>query len=140
MGKTAFSGPVFGAKASLFAAGPFSASTGSSAIFAATIVPPGEDWYVTNLALYRNSTGSTDFTVSVQANSTTLGSVNVGGSSIISNTISNFTPDSGEYQGIKIASGSTVTLSHSSHAGPNANFNVVLSGYRRWIPSTTYTE
>jgi hypothetical protein len=140
MGKSAFSGPVFGAKATLFSVGPVSASTGSSAVFAGAIVPPGEDWYATNLSLYRNSTGSTDFTISVQDDSTTIGSANVGGSSVAASGISNFSPDSGEYQGIKIASGSTVTFSHSSHAGPNANVTVVLSGYRRWTPSTTYRE
>jgi hypothetical protein len=140
MGKTAHDGPLFGAKATLFSAGPVSASTGSSAIFAGTIIPAGEDWLLTDVAIYRNSTGSTDFTVSVHYNSTLAGSVGVGGSSIVASNIARFTADGGEYQGLKVLSGSTVTLSHSSHAGPNANVTVVLSGYRRWKASTTYTE
>lgn len=140
MGKTSFSGPLFGAKASLFCAGPVAASTGSSAVFSGAVVPRGEDWYATDLSVYRNSTGSTDLTISVHDDSTLVGSIAVLGSSGIVGNSTRFTPDSGEYQGIRIASGSTVTFSHSSHAGPNANLQVVLSGYRRWIPSTTYTE
>lgn len=140
MGKSAASGPFFGGKATLFSAGPVSASTGSSAVFAGAIVPAGEDWYATEVSIYRNSTGSTNLVVSVHDDSTLVGSVGVGGSSIAASGIAAFTADSGEYQGVKIASGSTVTLSHSSHAGPNANLTVVLSGYRRWIPSTSYTE
>jgi hypothetical protein len=140
MGKTAFDGPLFGGKATLFSAGPVSASTGSSAIFAGTIVPAGEDWLLTDVAVYRNSTGSTDLAISVHENSTLMGSVTIGGSSIVASNIARFTADGGEYQGKLVRTGSTVTLSHSSHAGPNANLTVVLSGYRRWKPSTTYTE
>lgn len=136
MGKTAFSGPVYGAKQTLLSVGPVSASTGSSAIFAGTIVPSGEDWYVTEVALHRNSTGSTNFVVSVQDDSTTIGSVGVGGSSVVASGITIFAADPGEYEGLRVASGSTITLSHSSHAGANANNTVTLSGFRRFINST----
>ncbi len=140
MGKTAFSGPLFGAKETLISVGPLAASTGSSAIFAGTVVPPGEDWYATGLSFYRTSTGSSDLAISLHDDSTLVGSLTVGGSSAAGGFRTSFTPDSGEYQGIKIASGSTVTLSHSSHAGPNASLTVLVNGFRRWIPSTTYTE
>ena len=139
MGKTAFSGPVFGAKATLLDVGPVAASTGSSAIFAGVVVPPGEDWYATDISLYRNSTGSTNLTISLHDDSTLVGSISIA-SSIAAAGTRQFTADSGEYQGVKIASGSTMTLSHSSHAGPNINMTIVVSGYRRWIPSTTYTD
>lgn len=140
MGKTAFSGPVFGAKQTLLSAGPVAASTGSSAVFAGVVVPRGEDWLVTDLSLYRNSTGSTSLVVSVHDDSTLVGSISIGGSSVAASNSTAFTPDSGEYQGKLVASGSVLTLSHSSHAGPNANLIVAVSGYRRWIPSTTYTD
>lgn len=140
MGKTSFSGPVWGAKQSLLSVGPVSASTGSSAVFSGTVVPEGEDWFATDLSLYRNSTGSTNLAISLHDDSTLVGSIGVGGSSVAVATVTRFTPDSGEFQGIKIASGSTVTLSHSSHAGANANLTVVLSGYRRYVASTAYTE
>lgn len=140
MGKTSFSGPAFGAKATLLSVGPLAASTGSSAVFAGTIVPAGEDWYLTEVALHRNSTGSTNFVVSVHDDSTLVGSVGVGGSSIAASGIARFTPDVGEFQGVKVLSGSTITLSHSSHAGPNINLTAVLSGYRRFVPSTVYRD
>lgn len=140
MGKTAFSGPAFGAKATLFSA-TFAASTGSSAVCAGTIIPAGEDWYATELSVFRSSSGSTDFTISLQDDGTTIGSVNVNGSSIAGGSgIARFTPTSGEYQGLLMASGSTLTFSHSSHAGPNAGVTVVLRGFPRWIASTVYTN
>jgi hypothetical protein len=140
MGKTSFSGPVFGAKQSLIDCGPVSASTGSSAVFYGVIVPAGEDWFLTDISLYRNSTGSTNLAISVQDDSTTIGSVDIGGSSVAAGNKATFTPDSGEYQGTKVLSGSTITLSHSSHAGPNANLCVQISGFRRYVPSTSYRD
>lgn len=140
MGKTSFTGPVFGAKQSLIDCGPVSASTGSSAAFYGTIVPAGEDWFVTDLAIFRNSTGSTDLAISVLDDSTNVLSVTANGSSIAFSNIGRAAADSGEFQGTKIASGSTITLVHSSHAGPNANLCVQVSGFRRYLPSTTYRE
>jgi hypothetical protein len=140
MGKTSFTGPVFGAKQSLIDCGPVSASTGSSAAFYGVIVPAGEDWFVTDLAIFRNSTGSTDLAISVLDDSTNVLSVTANGSSIAFSNIGRATADSGEFQGTKIASGSTITLVHSSHAGPNANLCVQVSGFRRYLPSTTYRE
>jgi hypothetical protein len=131
MGRTRFSGPVFGAKQSLFSVGGIAASTGSSAIFAGTVVPTGEDWYISDIAVHRNSTGSTDFRVSVHDDSTLVGSVAVGGSSIVAGNCTTVTADSGEY-GAKVAAGSVLTLSHSSHAGPNIGVSVNVSGYVRF--------
>src|SRR5687767_6068332 len=96
MGRTRFSGPVFGAKVPLFTVGGIAASTGSSAIFAGTVVPTGEDWYITDIAVHRNSTGSTNFVVSVHDDSTLVGSVGVGGSSVVVGNCTTVTPDSGE--------------------------------------------
>lgn len=137
MGKTSFTGPVYGAKQTLLCVGPVAASTGSSAAFYGTIVPAGEDWYPTEISLYRNSTGSTNLVVSLLDDSTLIGSVGVGGSSATAaSVIAVFTKDSGEFEGTKIASGSTITLVHSSHAGPNANLCVTISGFRRFISSS----
>lgn len=140
MGVSRFSGPVYGSKGSLFSVGPVSASTGSSAVFAGTVVPAGEDWYATELLLYRNSTGSTNFIVSLQDDSTTIGQVSVNGSSIAVSNYSSFVTDGGEFEGTRIASGSVITLSHSSHAGPNANINVVVRGFTRFVNSSAHPE
>jgi hypothetical protein len=136
MGKTAYSGPVFGAQQTLLSVGPVAASTGSSAAFFGAVVPAGEDWYATELSVFRNSTGSTNLVVSLLDDSSLVGSVTGGGSSIAMAGITVLTAEAGEYSGAKLASGSTLTLVHSSHAGPNANLCVVLSGYRRFTLST----
>lgn len=140
MGKTAFAGPVFGAKQTLIDVGPVNTSTGSSANFYGCIVPAGEDWFITEISLFRNSTGSTDLAVSVLDDSTNVVSVTAGGSSIAMSNIARATATSGEFQGSQVLSGSTITLAHSSHAGPNANLCVQVSGFRRYVPSTTYRE
>ncbi len=136
MGKTAFSGPAYGAKATLFS-GVFTASTGAIDTLAGTKVPSGEDWYATEVALFRGSTGSTGLTVSVLDDSTSLATVGVGGSSLTgAAVVTIFTADSGEYEGTRIASGSVVSFSHSSHAGPNANISITLRGFTRFIDSS----
>lgn len=140
MGKTSFSGPVFGAKQTLIDIGPVNTSTGSSANFWGCVVPAGEDWYVCDISLFRNSTGSTDLAISVLDDSTNVLSVTAGGSSIAFSNTARATADSGEFQGTKVASGSTITLAHSSHAGPNINLCIQIGGFRRYLPSTTYRE
>lgn len=135
MGKTAFSGPAFGAKATLVS---YSVATAaSSGAVAGVVVPPGEDWYATDFSFYRPSTGLSTFAASVLDDSTVLVTLasTAGGAGGWS---ASFTPDSGEYQGVKIASGSTVTFAHNSTQ--TGTVTGVLSGYRRWIPSTSYTE
>jgi hypothetical protein len=131
MGRTRFSGPVFGAKQSLFSVGGIAASTGSSAIFAGTVVPTGEDWHITEIAIHRNSTGSTNFVVSLHDDSTLVGSVGVGGSSIVASNCTTVTADAGDI-GAKVLAGSVLTLSHSSHAGPNIGLSASVYGYVRF--------
>jgi hypothetical protein len=135
MGKTSMSGPVFGAKATLMDYTLVSAA--SSGAVAGTIVPPGEDWYATDLSFYRASTGLSTFAVSLVDDSTVLATV-MSTAGTAGGWLGSLTPDSGEYQGVKIASGSVVTFSHNSTQ--TGAVTTVLSGYRRWIPSTSYTE
>ena len=136
MGKTSYSGPLYGAKATLMSVGPFACSTGSSAVFSGGRVPSGEDWYATELVVHRASTGSTDLAISLQVNSSTVGSVGIGGSSVAASTYSVITASAGEYEGLRIASGTEFTLSHSSHAGPNTGVTVTLRGFTRFVSST----
>lgn len=136
MGKCAMSGPVYGAKATLFSFGPVTPSTGATGTLGGTIVPAGEDWFATEVALYRNSTGSTNLVVSVLDDSTSAATVGVGGSSIAAGAVTIFATDGGEYEGYRLASGSVVTFTHSSHAGPNTNLLVTLRGFTRFINST----
>lgn len=138
MGKTSFSGPVYGSKETLFSVGPIAASTGAVAACAGTIVPSGEDWYATELVLFRNSTGSTNLVLTLLDDSSAVGTVGVGGSSATAASAITVLPtDSGEFEGTKIAGGSTITFSHSSHAGPNINLFVALHGFRRFSYTST---
>lgn len=137
MGKTSYQGPVYGAKETLWSAGPIAPSTGVVAVCAGTIVPSGEDWYVTELSMWRNSTGSTNLVMTLLDDSSAVGTVGVGGSSATAASAITVLPtDSGEFEGTKIAAGSTITFSHSSHAGPNINLFLTLHGFRRFGPST----
>jgi hypothetical protein len=101
-----------------------------------TIVPSGEDWFATEVVLYRNSTGSTNLLITVLDDSSAVGTVGVGASSIVASGITIFTADGGEYEGTRIVSGSTVTIGCSSHASTNANLNVSLYGFRRFVNSS----
>jgi hypothetical protein len=132
MGKTSYSGPVYGAKATLFSFGPVNAAT--STVLGGVVVPAGEDWYATELSVFRNSTGSTTAIVSALDDSTLVGATAAITSSVTAaSAIKIFTPDGGEYEGTRIASGSTVTFTVSD---TNLGLLVSLSGYRRFINST----
>lgn len=136
MGKTSFSGPVYGAKATLASIGPFDCSTGSSAVVSGVVVPAGEDWYITELSVYRGSTGSTNLVISLHDDSTIVTSAGVGGSSIAGGAVGIATADGGEYEGTRVATGSVLTVSHSSHAGPNVNVVATVRGFTRFINSS----
>lgn len=132
MGKSAFSGPVYGAKATLFSFGPVNAAT--STVLGGIVVPVGEDWYGTELAVFRNSTGSTTAIVTVLDDSSVVGATPAITSSLTALAAIKVLPtDGGEYEGTRIASGSTVTFTVSD---TNLGLCVSLSGYRRFINST----
>jgi len=143
MGKTAYSGPVYGAKSLLHTCrvhelSSGAASDGISTVVSAAIVPAGEDWLATGFNVFRGSTGSTTFGASVLANSTVLSSVTFGSSLAGQNTYNTITPDGGEYEGARIASGSTVffRIAMSSGGGISSNVTISLYGYMRFVSST----
>jgi hypothetical protein len=146
MGKTAFSGPLYGGKATLISYGINAVSTGSgnglsSVVLYTCIVPSGEDWYATEFNVARDSTGGstvgTGMVVNVQDDGTAVASIG-NTSTTTYNTLSIITPTAGEYEGKQIASGSTVTLAITVSSGgtPSSAVSVTLSGYRRFINST----
>lgn len=143
MGKTAFSGPVFGAKSLLWTI-PYINSTNSTAAFtvAKITVPEGEDWYVTNLQGYRGSTHSTNLVLTLTDDSTSIATVAFTSSLAGVNASTRLTPDSGEYEGVKVASGSTLalTLQNGNSSVASSGVHAWVYGYTRWIPSTIRTE
>ena len=146
MGKTAFSGPVFGAK-SLLATVRLDVSSGGgngvSTTIGAAIVPAGEDWYVTDFFAGRESTGSTSYGLSVDDDGTNVSSVTFTSSLAGQRQLVAITADAGEFSGKQIAAGSTITFRcvQSSVIGASSGVQVSLYGYPRYIAgSTRYAE
>ena len=146
MGKTAFSGPVYGAKGALW--NPFTlvvSSGASTQVAAMTRVPTYEDWYVTE-ALYQCSSCSTA-ALDALASSVAQFVIKDDGTALHTNktlldtnsvTLVTITPDAGEYEGKRIAAGSTITfeIAAGSSALPIGSARAELRGYIRFISST----
>ena len=128
MGRTRFSGPVYGTKGTLFSATVSVA--GSSGTFARVQVPSGEDWYATEFSIGRESTGVSGHALVVMDDSTVVSSlayasVNAG------STSATLTADGGEDEGVRIASGSAITFrTTDTNTG---NISVTLRGYPRFV-------
>lgn len=149
MGKTAFSGPVYGAKSLLWQACAFS-SGGTTRVASVTVLPPYQDWYVTEVtaSFSTGSSAGNAFILKTEGGSTTipryqgqastvaqtLTTLNSGTSTSL-NTIATLTPTAGEYEGVYVPAGSTVRLV-SSGVNPVSQPNVSVYGYIRFIPST----
>lgn len=152
MGKTAFSGPVYGAKSLLGSRSIALTSTGAStALVASWIVPAYEDWYVTELGAFCStcSSGGNTITLKTEGGSTagvprpdgvstraaTLGSLSFGGSTT-GPQLATIAATAGEYEGSWVPAGSTLRAVLSSAANAIANLNVGVHGYIRYIDST----
>lgn len=156
MGKTAFSGPVYGAKGVLagWAAGGATSTGASSALIGSCIVPSGEDWFVTEIAASCSTCSSGGNTLAIKSeggsttgasrewgdgsNSTkaqTVGTV-TWGTSTGGPILGIVTKTAGEYEGKWVPTGSTVRIVLSSAATAITNLNVTLRGYPRFLNST----
>jgi hypothetical protein len=147
MGKTAFSGPVFGAKSLLATANVDAVSTGAgdgiSTAIGACIVPSGEDWLITDFYGARESTGSTNYGLAIDDDGTNVSSITLTSSLAAQRRSIVVTPDAGEFSGKLVASGSTITfrLVVSSGIGASSGVQMSIYGYPRFIPgSTRYAE
>lgn len=144
MGKTAFTGPVFGAISNLWNVAVQQPSNSTTAItLKGIVVPPGQDWYVTSFHGHRgNSTHSTATVLSLVDDSTTIATVALTSSLANVSGSTRLTPDSGEYQGVRVAAESslTITLHNGGSSVASSMVYADVYGYIRWIPSTTYTE
>lgn len=136
MGKTAFLGPMYGAKATLATINLKASSGASTNIYGGVIVPSGEDWYGTEVSLYKGSTGSTGFIAVVRKGSTALSSQAITSSAANQSTQVIIAADAGEYEGKRLASGSTITFEALSPTVATSRVMIVLSGYRRFVSST----
>lgn len=140
MGKTSFSGPTWGAKQLLwsFSAGKIDFSTAAQTI-AGIVVPSGEDWFVTDLHVFRDSTHSTATVIALVDDSTTVADVALtsSGGKVAGSTRP--TPDGGEYAGTQVASGSslTLTLQNGNSSVASTGISAWVYGFPRWLQSDT---
>lgn len=150
MGKMAFGGPVYGAKSQLWAHSGTGSTGGSTVLLAQTVVPPYEDWYLTEFKA-SFSTGSSvgnSFILKTEGGSSgqpryqgqastvaqTLATINSGGSTSL-NGIATITATVGEYEGAYVPAGSTMRIV-SSGVNPQSKLNLSVMGYIRFISST----
>jgi hypothetical protein len=160
MGKTSFSGPVYGAKSLLWTFGPYTqtGSSGASTVLvtanAARPVPAYEDWYITEVEL-RTSTnssvaaghgvylksegGSTVVPLRQDGKPSTMAQtiasiVNAAGSTTWS-TLVQTTPTAGEYEGTYVPAGSSLRVL-TSGVSLLGGLQVNVYGFIRFINST----
>lgn len=164
MGKTAFRGPVYGAKSLLWTAGPSAAaSSGTSTVaafaqpgYSRRVVPAYEDWIITEAYLtcstastvanaaqwiLKTEGGSTTVPRSngdASTNAATILTIATGGSSNVEKSAI-ATVTAGEYEGTWCPAGSTLRWVSSGASLPSLPCMQVM-GYIRYIDSTRSAE
>lgn len=150
MGKTAFSGPVYGAKNNIltfsYAAGAISSGASTALLPAATItVPTYEAWGLTGL--YTNvstcSSNAAQFLVKVECPtfngnssfSTTVFTVTSGTSTSIAAQTLPGVRTAGEYEGLMLPPNSTIRIVSSANSAMGVT-NLNLHGFIRFVSST----
>lgn len=143
MGKTAFSGPVYGAKSLLWSAYVPVGTSGVAGTYAVTQVPVYEDWYATETYFACSSCSTGAVSVSSVTNfqitddSSALHSA-VSVTSTAAGTLTTVAADGGEYEGKRIAGGSTLAfvITGGSSSVPIGSARAELRGFIRYINST----
>lgn len=145
MGKTAYSGPVYGAKSLLWTAtlGADSSGSTSSTIslgVGTIIVPSGEDWVISDVHVFRGSTGSTGFGATLTDDSTAIATIAVTSSVAGSIGSTRIAPTLGEYTGVLVASGSSLTMTFDDAIAASSFISrgtAWVYGFPRWLQSST---
>lgn len=150
MGKTAFSGPLYGAKANLvsLAYAASAISSGASTTLcpgAQLVVPLGEAWLLTELipSVSTCTSNAAAFKVKVEAPafggqssfSGTAISYNSGASTSVVSTYALASVTGGEYEGYFCPPNSTIRVVSSANSAMGIT-NLNLRGYTRFISST----
>lgn len=135
MGKTSFSGPVFGAYSLLFTTQGDKAQGSTVAVqLGAVVVPPGQDWLICDFQAYRGSTQSTACTFTLRDDSTNIASVAITSSvaGLVGST--RLAKDGGEYLGTLVAEGSTVDVQFldGTSSLASSGLRTYVYGYPRW--------
>lgn len=141
MGKTSFSGPVYGAKSLLISySGDIAAATDASshAVLLGINVPNYEEWLVTEMNVFRGSTHSTLSVYRLLDDSTVVADVAITSSLGVRVGSTTIAATGGEYEGYLIAGGSSVTLTGTSGSTTAASTGVRINvmGFIRFKSST----
>lgn len=157
MGKTAFAGPVYGAKSLLWSfsvgTGATGASTALVAVGSVRQLPPYEDWMVTELYASCSTCSSGNHTIYLKTEggsttiapapwgtgngstkAATLGAIAGGTSTTFSSGVT-VSATAGEFEGAWVPAGSTLRLVSSGGSAPS-NVQVNVMGYVRYRNST----
>lgn len=149
MGKTAFSGPVYGAKSNLFSFGPTRGdANGSTTLIASVVVPPYETWYLTELFASNAQATSNSSTpkVILKVKGTAAGDAafptgNPGTAATLTgptstagfNQVTTTTATAGEFEGYAAPANSTIRIVSSGTIGQLCGR---VNGFIRFIDST----
>ena len=143
MGKTAFSGPVYGAKASLgsaaFATGAISSNASTTAVPTAKwVVPAYEDWYLTEFGAQVStcSSNAAQFKLKVEAAgaNTLAATVNSGTSTVLASVVA-CTVTAGEFEGFLAPANSTIRVVSSANSAMGIT-QLHLRGFIRYKDSS----
>lgn len=156
MGKTAFSGPVYGAKGLLFSAAGVGTSGASTIYVASLVVPAYETWYLTEFrACCSSNSSNANVKLKVKGTSTSasypgpgpdpafptgnpstgVANLSFGASTVASVASAIPTATAGEYEGYAAPANSSIRVVSTS-VGPIAGLNVNLFGFVRFLDST----
>lgn len=168
MGKTAFDGPLYGAKSLLWSYGPVACDTPSTATNttglykngSVRVVPPYEDWYITEFyadfstcsslgthsLLLKSEGGSTTISprLSAPGNGSTRAqtiatATTPAATSTTAAVLVTITGDAGEYEGVWVPAGSTLRVAYSHVGSTTAEVMTAgwqVSGFIRFRDST----
>jgi hypothetical protein len=147
MGLTRHSGPLYGAKSLLFTVHRDNTDVASSVAIteALVVVPNYEEWLVTEFRVFRGSSGSTaaTYTFALVDDSTTIADVATASSAASLSLSTTLAPTAGEYEGVLVASNSTLAFTHTrggSTTAPCSNITMSAYGFIRFKSSSNRSE
>jgi hypothetical protein len=137
MGVTRFSGPVYGAKATLLSLEVSNVSTATNFTLYSFRIPSYEDWFATELHVCRRSSGGSGWAIKIVDDSTVVSSVTLS-TGTNESTWTSITASAGEYEGHQMLHDSSLAIvkDESSAVGVSSAAVIILSGYRRFVSST----
>ena len=131
MGRTSFSGPVYGAKGLLFSSYSPTAQMNTTAELCEFLVPATEDWYITDLHAYCTATGNEGSIDLESPDGTSLlaSNLSLSANAGVQRTL---VADAGEDEGKRVAAGARIYVESTVGASTSATGVMInVLGYIR---------